>query len=136
MPQPGFLVAAHVELPRGLRDPLAISAVDHGHREAEPICRGPQEAGEVLQGLDAENVSLRADGPAERGCVAADVGLDGDGDRAWLDEPWQLVDIPLTVREEAAPRAHEPYVGWQELAQTPFVQLRAQRAGLYAMLAS
>lgn len=78
-------------------------AVDHGHREAEPICRGPQEAGEVLQGLDAENVSLRADGPAERECVAADVGLDVDGDRARLDEPWQLVDLPLTVREEAAP---------------------------------
>jgi len=59
-------------------------------------------------------VSLRADGPAERECVAADVGPDVDGDRARLDEPWQLVDLRLTV----------------------FMQLRAQRAGLYAMLAS
>jgi len=62
-------------------------------------------------------VSLRADGPAERECVAADVGLDVDGDRARLDEPWQLVDLRLTVREEVAPRAHEPFVVWKELAQ-------------------
>jgi len=62
-------------------------------------------------------VSLRADGPAERECVAADVGPDVDGDRARLDEPWQFVDLRLTVREEVAPRAHEPFVGWKELAQ-------------------
>ena len=65
--------AAFARGPRGLEGPRCragrISAVDHGHREAEPICRGPQEAGEVLQGLDAENVSLRADGPADRECV-------------------------------------------------------------------
>ena len=62
---------------------------------------------------------------------------DGDGDRARLDEPWQLVDLRLTVREEVAPRAHKPYVGWRKNSRkTPFMQLRAQRAALYAMLAS
>ena len=36
----------------------------------------------------------------------------------------------ITVREEAAPRAHEPVVGWQEPRKASFVRLRAQRASL------
>ena len=51
-----------------------------------------------------------------------------DGDRARLDEPWQFVDLRLTVREEVAPRGTNRLWGGKNSRKVSFVQLRAQRA--------